>query len=75
MPKLKGKSAVITGGGTGIGRATALAFAREGASIAILDRDKETSERTVAEIRAIGVSGLFFQTDVSEAKQMESSIK
>ena len=53
MAKLKGKSAVITGGGTGIGRATALAFAREGANIAILDWDKETSERTIAEVRAM----------------------
>ena len=75
MPKLEGKCAVITGGGTGIGRSTALAFAREGANIAILDWDKETSERTIAEIRAIGVSGLFFETDVSEAEEMERSIK
>ena len=75
MPKLKGKSAVITGGGAGIGRAAALTFAREGANIAILDWDKETSEWTVSEIREMGVSGLFFQTDVSKVEQMERSIK
>tara|TARA_Y100000588_G_C14138652_1_gene875006 strand:+ start:997 stop:1203 length:207 start_codon:yes stop_codon:yes gene_type:complete len=65
MPELEGKSAVITGGGTGIGRATALAFAKEGANIAILDWDKGNRERTVAEIRDMGACALFFLTDVS----------
>ena len=49
---LKGKRAVVTGGGGGIGRATALALHRCGAAIAVLDVDGDAAEKTVAEVRA-----------------------
>jgi NAD(P)-dependent dehydrogenase (short-subunit alcohol dehydrogenase family) len=50
---LEGKSALVTGGASGIGRATALAFAREGARVAVADILEEAAQRTVAEIEAV----------------------
>ena len=52
MGRLRGKVALITGAGSGIGREAALLFAREGASVVAVDRDKGTAEETVGEIRA-----------------------
>ena len=49
---LEGKSALITGGGGGIGRATALAFAREGARLAIADFNEQAAQETVALVNA-----------------------
>ncbi|MDQ2801850.1 MAG: SDR family NAD(P)-dependent oxidoreductase, partial [Pseudomonadota bacterium] len=49
-----GKVAVITGGGNGIGRATALAFVRAGAKVVAVDLDETAGEATVAQLRAIG---------------------
>ncbi|MDA0746594.1 MAG: SDR family NAD(P)-dependent oxidoreductase [bacterium] len=64
---LNGKIALITGGGTGIGRTTALLFAQEGADVAInYSRSKEDAERTAAEIRALGRNALVVQADVSD---------
>ena len=51
---LDGKSALITGGGGGIGRATALAFAREGARVAVADVSAEAAGETVAQVNAAG---------------------
>ncbi len=51
---LAGKSALITGGGGGIGRATALAFAREGARVAVADAARETAQETVALVNQAG---------------------
>ncbi len=51
---LDGKSALITGGGGGIGRATALAFAREGARVAVADIAAEAARETVAQVNAAG---------------------
>ena len=51
---LDGKSALITGGGGGIGRATALAFAREGARVAVADVSAEAARETVAQVNAAG---------------------
>ena len=54
MERLKGKAALITGGGTGIGRAIALRFAAEGARVVIAQRNAGALDATVAEIEAAG---------------------
>ncbi len=54
MSLLDGKAALITGGGNGIGRATALAFAREGARLVVADLEHDAAQAVVAEINASG---------------------
>jgi 3-oxoacyl-[acyl-carrier protein] reductase len=64
MGKLSGKTALVTGAARGIGHAIALAYAREGADVAVLDLKKENAEKTAAEISALGVRGIAFGADV-----------
>lgn len=65
--KLEGKAAVITGGGTGVGRATALELARGGCAVAVnYSKSKEDAEQTVAEIQALGARAIAVQADVSD---------
>ena len=66
--RLKDKVALVTGGGTGIGRATALVFAKEGAKVAVTGRRKEPLEETVSEIESSGRQAIMVQGDVSVAK-------
>ncbi|MGA8050904.1 MAG: SDR family oxidoreductase [Burkholderiales bacterium] len=68
---LKGKAAIVTGGTQGIGRATALMLAREGASVAIAARGRELLDEAAAEIRAAGGSVAPIQADVSKAEDCE----
>jgi NAD(P)-dependent dehydrogenase (short-subunit alcohol dehydrogenase family) len=70
--QLQGKVAIITGAATGIGRATALLFAREGASVVVADINEDDAQRTVADIEDEGGSARFVQTDVSEAEDMRA---
>ena len=65
-----GKVVLVTGGATGIGRATALAFARQGATVVIGDVDDRAAE-TVRLIEEIGGTGLFVRTDVTVAADVE----
>lgn len=69
--RLSGKTAVITGGAAGIGRATSLAFFREGARVAIVDIQKPAGLETVEMIRSAGGSAHFFEADVSKAGQVD----
>jgi 3-oxoacyl-[acyl-carrier protein] reductase len=63
---LAGKAAVVTGGGTGVGRATALALARRGCAVAVnYCRSKDEAERTAADVAALGVRGIAVQADVA----------
>lgn len=71
--RLAGKTAVITGGAAGMGRATSLAFAAEGATVVILDIQKEAGEETVGLITKDGGNAEFIETDVSDAWQVDAA--
>ena len=70
--QLQDKVAIITGAATGIGRATALLFAKEGASVVVADINEDDAQRTVADIEDKGGSARFVQTDVSEAEDVQA---
>lgn len=75
MHGLQGKVTLVTGGGSGIGRATALAFARNGAHVVVADQDLEAGEETARLIEANGGSALFTWMDVRQASAVESAIQ
>jgi 3-oxoacyl-[acyl-carrier protein] reductase len=65
--KIEGKAAVVTGGGTGVGRATALELARGGCSVLVnYSRSKQEAEETAAEVAAVGVKCIALRGDVAE---------
>ena len=73
MTRLAGKVALITGGGTGIGRAIALAFGREGAKVAVAGRRKEKLDETLRELEKQGSEGLAIVCDVAKARDAEKA--
>ncbi len=75
MTRLSGKVALITGGGTGIGRAIALAFAREGASVAVAGRRLEKLREVIVEVQKAGGAGLAMECDVTRARDVERAVK
>ena len=75
MPEtLDGKVALVTGGASGIGRATALTFAREGAKVVIADMDVDGGQQTVHMITENGGDATFVATDVTSATAIEALI-
>ncbi|MBA9028661.1 SDR family NAD(P)-dependent oxidoreductase [Peribacillus huizhouensis] len=64
--RLQDKVAIITGGGTGIGKETALKFAKEGAKVVITDINKDAAMNTAQEIQAMGAEAIFIQHNVSD---------
>ncbi len=73
--KLLDKVAVITGGGSGIGRAAAILMAKEGAKVAIIDRILDTGQETVRQIVKEGGCGLSVVADVGDARQMQQGFQ
>ena len=71
---LEGKSALITGAGSGIGRAAALAFAREGAWVAAADRNLDAAQATVAAIEAKGGEAVAIACDVTDDAQVAAMV-
>jgi NAD(P)-dependent dehydrogenase (short-subunit alcohol dehydrogenase family) len=69
-----GKVALVTGGGSGIGRATAAAFARAGARVVVADADRDGGERTVADLVAAGGEAKFVVADVSREEDVAAAV-
>ncbi len=74
MKRLAGKIAIVTGSSSGIGKAIALTFGKEGAAVVIAARRKDLCEKTVAQIRKEGGDAMAIQTDVTDEAQVERLI-
>jgi NAD(P)-dependent dehydrogenase (short-subunit alcohol dehydrogenase family) len=74
MGKLDGKVAVITGAASGMGRATAIRFAKEGAAVVVADLNSQGGEATISEIAATGGRAVFQRTDVGVENDIKSLI-
>ena len=72
---LDGKSTLITGGGGGIGRATALVFAREGARVAVADLDANAAQDTVAMVNALGGQAMSLSGEVTDNAAVQETIR
>ena len=75
MQRVSGKVAIITGGGTGIGRACALALAREGAKVALAARRRDKLEAAAREIAAAGGEALALECDVTDKTSVERAVR
>ena len=75
MARLAGKVALVTGSGTGIGRATAQLFAAEGANVVVAEIDAASGEQTAQLITQAGGTVIAIQTDVREIESIEAAIK
>jgi 3-oxoacyl-[acyl-carrier protein] reductase len=75
MENLKGKKAIITGGSRGLGKATALAFAKEGIDVAITGRNEKNLQETVAKIKALGVNATYALFNVGNYAEVQKGIK
>jgi NAD(P)-dependent dehydrogenase (short-subunit alcohol dehydrogenase family) len=74
MINLSGKVAIVTGGTSGIGRATAIAYAQQGAKVMVAGRRVEAGQETVRLIKAAGGEALFTQTDVTEETDVKAMV-
>jgi NAD(P)-dependent dehydrogenase (short-subunit alcohol dehydrogenase family) len=75
MGTMNGRVALVTGASAGIGRAAALAFAREGADVVVADVDDERGEKTSVEVAGIGVASIFVHTDVADPASVERLVE
>lgn len=74
MDRLRGKTAIISGGATGMGAASARLFAAEGAAVGVIDRNVEAGEALVAELTAAGHRAVFARADVSSKAEVEAAV-
>lgn len=74
MKRLDSKVAIVTGGASGIGYATAVAFADEGAHVVIADIDETRGAATVAELTAAGAKAVFIGTDITQEDQVQRAV-
>ncbi len=72
--RLRNKVAVITGGARGIGKETALVFAREGAKVVICDTNEQVGQKSLKELSAINPEAMFFPVDVTDRAQVETMV-
>lgn len=72
--RFAGKVAFVTGAGSGIGRAAALAFAQEGAHVAVVDRDEQATAVTVEQIEQLGGTALAVACDVTSSEQVKAAV-
>jgi NAD(P)-dependent dehydrogenase (short-subunit alcohol dehydrogenase family) len=74
MNPFAGKVALIIGGNAGSGRATAIEFAKQGATVVISARREQEGRDVVAEINALGGTGMFVRTDVSQEREVQAMV-
>jgi NAD(P)-dependent dehydrogenase (short-subunit alcohol dehydrogenase family) len=74
MDRLKGKTAIISGGATGMGAASARLFAAEGAAVGVIDRNVEAGQALVAELKAKGHKAVFAKADVASKAEVEAAV-
>jgi NAD(P)-dependent dehydrogenase (short-subunit alcohol dehydrogenase family) len=74
MDRLKGKTAIISGGATGMGAASARLFAAEGAAVGVIDRNAAAGEALVAELQAAGHKAVFAKADVALKHEVEAAV-
>ncbi|WCF11558.1 glucose 1-dehydrogenase (plasmid) [Paenibacillus thiaminolyticus] len=75
MSKFKGKVAIVTGAGSGIGRAVAIQLAKEGALVSVVTRTEQNGLETIKEIEKIGGTALFIRADVRKNDDVETYVK
>jgi NAD(P)-dependent dehydrogenase (short-subunit alcohol dehydrogenase family) len=75
MNQFAGKVALITGGNAGIGRTTAIAFAKQGATVVVSGRREKEGLDVIAEINALGGKAIFLKTDVSKESDVRAMVE